>query len=290
MISRVRGDVLAATNQKQTPWDSSSLVGDVYLAGSSANSTAQGPAASAAIVAAQTPVAPVGAPSRSQLPAPGPTATQQSEERGTDWPGSDYKVLELVPNSLTRPDILCSEDCAADNQCKAWTLVDAGVQSPSARCWLKSNIPTAANPCAYCTSGVVQRVFETGIDRPGYDYNNFDLTSTDPRLCSNACNGDTQCQAWTYIKPGVQGPHPRCWLKSVTPAANGSDCCTSGVRSPPLVVLRQSAASAPAHVVVRRPPAVTYQCNPAWQALPADTSCCPNTMLVCPLGRHFCGH
>ncbi len=30
--------------------------------------------------------------------------------------------------------------------------------------------------------------------------------------------------------------------------------------------------------------------NPAWQAAPGDTSCCPNNMLVCPLGRHFCGH
>jgi uncharacterized protein len=33
MISRVRGDVLAATDQKQVPWDNSSLVGDVYLTG-----------------------------------------------------------------------------------------------------------------------------------------------------------------------------------------------------------------------------------------------------------------
>ncbi|WP_315830729.1 caspase family protein [Bradyrhizobium prioriisuperbiae] len=32
MLSRVRGDVLQTTGQKQTPWDSSSLVGDVYLA------------------------------------------------------------------------------------------------------------------------------------------------------------------------------------------------------------------------------------------------------------------
>jgi TPR repeat protein len=35
MVSRVRGDVLRATAQKQTPWDSSSLVGDVYLVTSS---------------------------------------------------------------------------------------------------------------------------------------------------------------------------------------------------------------------------------------------------------------
>ena len=34
MMSRVRRDVLQATNNRQTPWDSSSLVGDVYLAGS----------------------------------------------------------------------------------------------------------------------------------------------------------------------------------------------------------------------------------------------------------------
>ena len=33
MISKVRGDVLAATDQRQVPWDNSSLVGDVYLTG-----------------------------------------------------------------------------------------------------------------------------------------------------------------------------------------------------------------------------------------------------------------
>jgi hypothetical protein len=30
--------------------------------------------------------------------------------------------------------------------------------------------------------------------------------------------------------------------------------------------------------------------NPAWQAAPGDTSCCPNNMLICPMPRHFCGH
>jgi tetratricopeptide (TPR) repeat protein len=28
--------------------------------------------------------------------------------------------------------------------------------------------------------------------------------------------------------------------------------------------------------------------NPAWQAAPGDTRCCPQNMLVCPLGRHWC--
>jgi hypothetical protein len=48
-------------------------------------------------------------------------------------------------------------------------------------------------------------------------------------------------------------------------------------------------ASAQTSTTVRRR-YVTYRYNPAWQAAPGDTSCCPNNMLVCPLGRHFCGH
>jgi uncharacterized protein len=67
MISKVRGDVLQATDRRQTPWDSSSLVGDVYLAGASAAaaaSTSQPPAvtntapAPAPVAAVATPPAP----------------------------------------------------------------------------------------------------------------------------------------------------------------------------------------------------------------------------------------
>ena len=39
MVSKVRGDVLAATDQKQVPWDNSSLVGDVFLASAPAAPT-----------------------------------------------------------------------------------------------------------------------------------------------------------------------------------------------------------------------------------------------------------
>ena len=35
MLTRVRADVVAATQKKQVPWDNSSLTGDVYLAGGS---------------------------------------------------------------------------------------------------------------------------------------------------------------------------------------------------------------------------------------------------------------
>jgi uncharacterized protein len=58
-----------------------------------------------------------------------------------------------------------------------------------------------------------------------------------------------------------------------------------------LRMLQQTPAARPHITPVAHPrPYVVYHYNPVWQAAPGDTSCCPNNMLVCPLGRHFCGH
>jgi uncharacterized protein len=57
MLSRVRGDVLDATDHNQRPWDSSSLVGDVYLAGPPAAAGAP-PSPQPAIAAIQPPPPP----------------------------------------------------------------------------------------------------------------------------------------------------------------------------------------------------------------------------------------
>ena len=71
---------------------------------------------------------------------------------------------------------------------------------------------------------------EMNTDRPGMDYNSFDLAAANPTLCEQACNADPNCRAFTYVKPGVQGANARCWLKNDIPAANPSDCCVSGVK------------------------------------------------------------
>lgn len=71
---------------------------------------------------------------------------------------------------------------------------------------------------------------ESNIDRPGMDYSNFDLPSPDYAICENACNGDPNCRAFTYVKPGVQGASARCWLKNGIPSAVPNDCCDSGVK------------------------------------------------------------
>ena len=62
MISKVRGDVLAATEQKQVPWDNSSLVGDVYLAGGPQSAAAAPAPAPAAAPPAPTPTPVAAAP------------------------------------------------------------------------------------------------------------------------------------------------------------------------------------------------------------------------------------
>ncbi|WP_375769215.1 PAN domain-containing protein [Archangium gephyra] len=71
---------------------------------------------------------------------------------------------------------------------------------------------------------------EYDTDRMGGDYTSFDLSSADPTLCSTACDNDTSCLAYTYVKPGIQGTNARCWLKGVVPTATTSTCCISGVK------------------------------------------------------------
>ena len=71
---------------------------------------------------------------------------------------------------------------------------------------------------------------ENNTNRSGQDYKNFWLNTPDPGLCRDACANDPNCQAYTYVKPGIQGPKARCWLKKGVPAAQSNNCCVSGVK------------------------------------------------------------
>jgi hypothetical protein len=76
----------------------------------------------------------------------------------------------------------------------------------------------------------VARQWEPQTDRPGSDYRSFDLRAPRPEMCRDACWNEPQCRSFTYVRPGVQGPHARCYLKSLVPPARANDCCLSGVR------------------------------------------------------------
>jgi hypothetical protein len=73
--------------------------------------------------------------------------------------------------------------------------------------------------------------FEPNTDRPGSDYFSFQLSSPQPTQCQQACIGDINCSAWTYVQPGIQGPQARCWLKNPSPAPIPSNCCVSGTKT-----------------------------------------------------------
>jgi len=90
MISRVRADVLAATNQKQVPWDNSSLVGDVYLVRTALAETA-----------------PASAPQPMPVPAKAPEASpprQQTAEATGD--AEECKKLASPEPLFASPDDL----------------------------------------------------------------------------------------------------------------------------------------------------------------------------------------
>jgi hypothetical protein len=130
----------------------------------------------------------------------------------------------------------CATSCATVAKCRAYTFViSTGI------CWMKDSVPNrVANNC--CISGVkVMGAMEAGFDRPGSDIRpGFDTSS--PDSCENACRLDSACRAYTFVKPNIQGPSAKCWLKNARPNKVGNSCCVSGVR---LKVLRVISPTVP---------------------------------------------
>lgn len=74
------------------------------------------------------------------------------------------------------------------------------------------------------------QTFEQGVDRPGADLRSFAFDGG-PGDCQASCAGAPACVAWTFVRPGVQGPQAKCWLKASIQPGNRNDCCVSGVMS-----------------------------------------------------------
>jgi PAN domain len=67
-----------------------------------------------------------------------------------------------------------------------------------------------------------------GTNLPGRDYANFPAHSAP--VCQNTCAGESRCQAYTWVKPGIQGPSGMCWLKHSEPDIVKDQCCDSFTR------------------------------------------------------------
>jgi hypothetical protein len=73
---------------------------------------------------------------------------------------------------------------------------------------------------------------EYDTNRGGGDYNNpwNEAATPDPAMCRARCEQDGRCHSFTWVRPGVQGPVGRCWLKGTVRDASPDRCCVSGAR------------------------------------------------------------
>ena len=149
---------------------------------------------------------------------------------GTNLPGHDYANFD-APSAF-----VCRTTCGGESRCQAYTWVKPGIQGPSGHCWLKDAVPAIVKD-ACCDSGPRQFISkrdlraEDKINRPGSDFKNFDTNSW--KTCEAACAEDGICTSWTYVRPGVQGPTGRCWLKNRVARPLPDPNTVSGVKFKP---------------------------------------------------------
>ncbi|MBN2173308.1 MAG: PAN domain-containing protein [Bacteroidales bacterium] len=68
-------------------------------------------------------------------------------------------------------------------------------------------------------------------DIPGNNLKNFELKPDETcQTCIERCLADPDCKGYTYVKPGVQGPNARCYLKSAAPNTTSNNNCISGIK------------------------------------------------------------
>lgn len=154
-------------------------------------------------------------------------------QAGFDRPGGDYAHFDV----RTGDPAVCAARCEREARCRAWSFSYPAPGGIGAICWLKGAVPARVeNAC--CISGVRGAAVieprsggnEWGIDRIGGDLRNLDV-APDPAgaTCKAACEAEGRCRAWTYARPGYEGPSARCFLKSRLTLPRKRPCCISGV-------------------------------------------------------------
>jgi hypothetical protein len=151
---------------------------------------------------------------------------------GFDRRGGDYLNFPV----RTGDPAACAVRCDREARCRAWSFSYPSGERP-ATCWLKSQVPPRIEDPGSASgvrgAGVIEPRIGTrefSIDRIGGDYRSIDVPP-DPsgEACKTACDGDAQCRAWTYARPGYGSADAHCYLKSRVMPPHHRACCISGV-------------------------------------------------------------
>jgi len=226
-------------------------------------------------------------------PPPPPPVPDQSGwiiEPNLDRPGNDYRSFDLTE---ARPE-MCKVACGADLRCAAFTFQQPNAQSPNGRCWLKDRVP-AARPNANTVVGIkgagrtpglhrfqFQSTREPGIDRIGYDYDQFNMPEARPELCQAACDVDQACSAWAATIVNQRERTPHCWLKRAAARASANPYRVSGVRggTPAVVVAPPQPVYVPEQPVYPPQPQPSYLPEPQPSYPPPQPSYPPQPVRV----------
>lgn len=154
-----------------------------------------------------------------------PASSIPAQLIGMDLPGGDSRSFATANDRGTQ----CSSDCAADPVCRAWTWVRPGAQRPTAMCWLKDTVlePRDDPNTISGVSGI-----RMGQNLFGSDYQDFGTANDGGQQCLVTCLRDPNCRAWTWVRPMVQGPAARCWLKNAVPSFNADTNTNSSIVRP----------------------------------------------------------
>jgi hypothetical protein len=154
-------------------------------------------------------------------------------QSGFDRRGGDYLSFQIRNGDPA----VCAARCERDARCRAWSFSYPRTVNMLATCWLKNRVPPRhEDKC--CVSGVRgagvieprRGPIEFSIDRYGGDYRNFEIApDATGAACKAACDAESRCRAWTYVRPGYLGPSARCYLKDKITRPRHKLCCISGV-------------------------------------------------------------
>ena len=155
-----------------------------------------------------------------------------SAQVGFDRRGSDYASFPVRSGDPAA----CAARCDREARCRAWSFAFPTSEHP-ATCWLKSQVPPRAEAADSASgvrgAGVIEprsKAREFSTDRPGGDYRSLEVPAeSNGEACRLACEGDSQCRAWTYRRPGYGAASARCFLKDVIKPPRRRPCCISGV-------------------------------------------------------------